>query len=124
MIFQYINWCKVKNLQGITRSDVVKEVLSESPNLNFEQCDKLLFKRNGSLRLSIKGFRLLKPIYNSYHFHASFMFSSGQLIAIARELEGPYYILPTDIVIFNEAASIVIELSGGIDQFLKKYNTR
>lgn len=118
----------MSGLQGKSRREIAQEFYTGYQDTkSLEHFEQMIFKRSRGLRLTHYGFRTISKKYTPYSFTSKTVFLPRELIAIAREIEGPYYISSTFsniIKLFDESDAIMINLSGGITQFLKKFSIR
>lgn len=104
------------------KSAIFREVRNrheESALHTDEQLDQIIFLHTGStLRLSFKGFLLLKNIFTVYSFEVPYTLKSKHQIGLAK-MEYPYYITSKRLILFSEMDAMVIKLQGGIEGFLE-----
>lgn len=100
----------------------VKKNHSEAVNLDDEQLNKLLFHHSDSLRLSLKGFLVVKNIFTAYSFEMPETIKSKHQRSLAK-LEFPYYFTKSNsrLILFSEMDAMVIKLHGGVESFLEAF---
>lgn len=104
------------------KSAIFREVRNrheESAMHTDEQLDQIIFLHTGStLRLSFKGFLLLKNIFTVYSFEVPYTLKAKHQIGLSR-MEYPYYITAKRLILFSEMDAAVIKLYGGVEKFLE-----
>lgn len=92
----------------------------EATPLNDEQMNKLLFHHPDGLRLSLKGFLVIKNIFTAYSFEMPDTIKSKHQKSLAK-LEYPYFLTSKRLVLFSEMDAAVIKLHGSIQSFLEAF---
>jgi hypothetical protein len=102
----------------------VRNTHEESLGHTDDQLDQLIFLHTGeSLRLSFKGFLLLKNIFTVYSFEVPYTLKAKHQIGLAK-MEYPYYVTHRRLILFSEMDAMVVKLCGGIEGFLETcFNT-
>jgi hypothetical protein len=98
----------------------VRNKHEEAVPLNDEQLNKLLFHHPDGLRLSLKGFLVIKNIFTAYSFEVPETIKSKHQRSLGK-MEYPYFLTSKRLVLFSEMDAMVIKLHGGIESFLETY---
>jgi hypothetical protein len=96
----------------------VKKNHVESVNLTEEQLDHLIFLSPDSLRLTLRGFLVLKKIFTAYSFEVPYTLKAKHQIGMSR-MEYPYYVTTRRFILFSEMDAMMVKLHGGIEGFLE-----
>lgn len=96
----------------------VRKTIEESSALNDEQLNKLLFHQPDGLRLSLKGFLVIKSIFTAYSFEIPETLKSRHQRGMSK-MEYPYYFTTKRLILFSEMDAMVVKLHGGIEGFLE-----
>ncbi len=99
----------------------VKKNHEEAKPLNDEQLNKLLFHHPDGLRLSLKGFIVIKNIFTAYSFEMPDTIRSKHQRSLAK-MEFPYFVTKRRLVLFSELDTVIIKLYGGVQGFLETYS--
>jgi hypothetical protein len=98
----------------------VRNKHEEAIPLNDEQLNKLLFHHPNGLRLSLKGFLVIKNIFTAYSFEIPETIKSKHQKSLGK-MEYPYFLTAKRLVLFSEMDAMVIKLHGGIQGFLEAF---
>jgi dGTP triphosphohydrolase len=100
----------------------VRKTHPESNSLDDIQLNKLLFHHPDGLRLSLKGFLVVKHIFTAYSFEMPETIKSKHQRSMAK-LEYPYYFTKSNsrLILFSEMDAMVIKLHGGVQSFLEAF---
>lgn len=90
----------------------------EASGLDDIQLNKLLFHHPDGLRLSLKGFVVIKAIFTAYSFAIPETLKSRHQFGMSK-MEYPYFLTQKRLVLFSEMDAMVIKLHGGIEGFLE-----
>lgn len=82
------------------------------------QLNKLLFHHPDGLRLSLKGFVIIKSIFTAYSFAIPETLKSRHQFGMSK-MEYPYFFTKRRLILFSEMDAMVIKLHGGIEGFLE-----
>ena len=98
----------------------VKNKHEEAKLLDDEQLNKLLFHHPDGLRLSLKGFLVIKGIFTAYSFEIPETIKSRHQKSLGK-MEYPYFLTTKRLVLFSEMDAMVIKLHGGVQGFLEAF---
>ncbi len=98
----------------------VRSKYEESTNLTDEQLNHLLFHHPDGLRLSLKGFLVIKSIFTAYSFEIPDTIRSKHQKSLGK-MEYPYFFTKKRLILFSEMDAMVIKLHGGVQGFLETY---
>jgi hypothetical protein len=96
----------------------VRKTHDEAYPLTDIQLNKLLFHQQDSLRLSLKGFLVIKGIFTAYSFKIPDTLKSRHRFGLSK-MEYPYFFTKSRLILFSEMDAMVVKLSGGIQEFLE-----
>ena len=99
---------------------LIREKLPLYVKYTDEELDKIVFHTHETIRLSQQGYKILSGIKKFYVFIIPQDLASKHSMALS-SLSGPFYRSMKRIYIFSDDDALMIELSGGIEQFLNKY---
>lgn len=99
----------------------VKKNYPESETLSDDQLNKLLFHHPDGLRLSLKGFVVIKKIFTAYSFELPDTIRSRHQFGMSK-MEYPYFFTKKRLILFSEMDAMVIKLHGGVQGFLENYS--
>lgn len=77
------------------------------------------FWQQDSLRLRSVGYKLLSIYFESHEFMHDRSFSSGEIIALSKYLNTPFYISEQKIIIFSDEQSVMCSLAGSVATWIK-----
>ena len=83
-----------------------------------EALNELLFHHPTGLRLSLKGFIVVKGIFTAYSFQIPETLKSKHRMGMSK-MSYPYFFTTRRLILFSEMDSMVVTLAGGIEQFLE-----
>lgn len=98
----------------------IKSKHEEARHLNDEQLNNLLFHHPNGLRLSLKGFLVVKNIFTAYSFEIPETIKSKHQRSLGK-MEYPYFLTSKRLILFSEMDAMVIKLHGGIQGFLETF---
>lgn len=98
----------------------VRSKYEESIKLTDEQLNNLLFHHPDGLRLSLKGFMVVKSIFTAYSFELPDTIRSKHQRSLGK-MEYPYFFTKKRLILFSEMDAMVIKLHGGVQSFLETY---
>lgn len=96
----------------------IRKHFEEANDLDDRQLNNLLFHTPGSLRLSLKGFVMIKSIFTAYSFAIPDTMKSKHCFGMSK-MEYPYFFTKRRLILFSEMDASVIKLSGGVENFLE-----
>jgi dGTP triphosphohydrolase len=96
----------------------VRKQHEEAAALSDEQLNNLLFHHPEGLRLSLKGFVVIKAIFTAYSFAIPETLKSRHQFGMSK-MEYPYFLTQKRLVLFSEMDAMVIKIHGGIESFLE-----
>lgn len=96
----------------------VRKTIDESATLDDEQLNRLLFHQPNGLRLSLKGFLVIKSIFTAYSFAIPETLKTRHQRGMSK-MEYPYYFTAKRLILFSEMDAMVVKLHGGIEGFLE-----
>lgn len=96
----------------------VRKKHEKSATLSDEQMNNLLFHHPHSLRLTFRGFLVLKNIFTVYSFEMDATLTARHQMGMSK-MEYPYYVTTKRLILFSEMDAMVIKLHGGIKGFLE-----
>jgi hypothetical protein len=96
----------------------VRKNHDEANALNDDQLNKLLFHHPDGLRLSLKGFIVIKNIFTAYSFEIPETIKTRHQFGMSK-MEYPYFLTKRRLVLFSEMDAMVIKIHGGIEGFLE-----
>ncbi len=96
----------------------VRKHHGEASELSDDQLNKLLFHHPDGLRLSLKGFVVIKSIFTAYSFGIPETMKSRHNYGMSK-MEYPYFLTQKRLILFSEMDAMVIKLHGGIEGFLE-----
>lgn len=99
----------------------VKKKHMDVAALSDDQLNKLLFHHPDGLRLSLKGFIVIKNIFTAYSFEMPDTIRSKHQRSLAK-MEFPYFVTKRRLVLFSELDTVIIKLYGGVQGFLETYS--
>lgn len=103
------------------KNAILREVRAKVPETMTMDDNALtlwLFRQNSSLRLTFKGFIILKKMFTAYSFGIDGELKSRHLAGMSI-MEYPYYITDSRLILFSETDAMVIKLAGGVLNFLE-----
>jgi len=98
----------------------VRTKFEEAVKLDDEQLNKLLFHHPDGLRLSLKGFMVIKGIFTAYSFEMPDTIKSKHQRSLGK-MEYPYFFTKRRLILFSEMDAMMIKLHGGVQGFLEAY---
>lgn len=98
----------------------VRSTHDEAGSLSDEQLNHLLFHHPDGLRLSLKGFLVIKNIFTAYSFEIPDTIKSKHQKSLSK-MEYPYFFTKKRLILFSEMDAMVIKLHGGIQGFLETF---
>ena len=98
----------------------VKAKFEEASALSDDQLNNLLFHHPGGLRLSLKGFLVIKSLFTAYSFEMPDTIKSRHQKSLGK-MEYPYFFTKRRLILFSEMDATVIKLHGGVQGFLESY---
>ena len=98
----------------------VKNKHEEANQLTDEQLNNLLFHHPDGLRLSLKGFLVIKNLFTAYSFEIPSTIKSKHQRSLGK-MEYPYFFTRKRLILFSEMDAMVIKLHGGVQGFLETY---
>jgi dGTP triphosphohydrolase len=96
----------------------VKKCHEDANALDDDQLNKLLFHHPEGLRLSLKGFIVVKNIFTAYSFQLPETIKSKHQRVLSK-MEYPYFFTKRRLILFSQMDATVIKLAGGVQQFLE-----
>jgi hypothetical protein len=99
----------------------VRKNHDEANALSDDQLNKLLFHHPDGLRLSLKGFVVIKKIFTAYSFELPDTIRSRHQFGMSK-MEYPYFFTKKRLILFSEMDAMVIKLHGGVQGFLENYS--
>lgn len=96
----------------------VRRQHSKFANSTDDELNQIIFHYPTSLRLSFRGFLVLKNIFTVYSFEMDMSLTAKHQIGMST-LTYPYYINPKRLILFSEMDALVVKLQGGIKPFLE-----
>lgn len=93
---------------------------TETMPMSDDQLNKLLFHHPSGLRLSLKGFTIVKNIFTAYSFEIPITIKSRHQQSLSK-MEYPYFFTKRRLILFSGMDAMVIKLHGGIESFLETY---
>lgn len=96
----------------------VRKQHEDAASLSDEQLNNLLFHHPDGLRLSLKGFIVIKGIFTAYSFEIPETMKSRHQFGMSR-MEYPYFFTKRRLILFSEMDAMVVKLHGGIEGFLE-----
>lgn len=98
----------------------VKKNFGEAGALNSDQLNKLLFHHPDGLRLSLKGFVVIKSIFTAYSFEMPETIKAKHQHALSK-MEYPYFVTKRRLILFSDMDAMMIKIHGGVQGFLETY---
>lgn len=98
----------------------VRNKHEEANQLSDIQLNNLLFHHPDGLRLSLKGFLVIKTIFTAYSFEIPDTMKSRHNKSLGR-MEYPYFFTQKRLIVFSEMDAMVIKLHGGVESFLEAF---
>jgi dGTP triphosphohydrolase len=98
----------------------VRNKHEEANQLSDVQLNNLLFHHPDGLRLSLKGFLVIKTIFTAYSFEIPDTMKSRHNKSLGR-MEYPYFFTQKRLIVFSEMDAMVIKLHGGVESFLEAF---
>lgn len=92
-------------------------------NKTYDEMNRDMFKHLDGYRLLLTGFVSVKKIFTAYSFEVPITMKAKHYIGLSR-IAYPYFITSKRLVLFSEADSIMVVLSGGIQPFLENCVTQ
>lgn len=96
----------------------VRKHHEDMQDLDDDEINKLLFQQPSVLRLSLKGFIVIKGIFTAYSFQIPAELKSRHRLGLGK-MSYPYFFTTRRLILFSEMDAMVIKLAGGIEQFLE-----
>jgi len=97
---------------------ITNEIIKyNSINCKAEKLAPVIFFRPGTVRLTYKGYVILKKIYTEYSFPKDEL-TSKQLIALYRNSAYPYYIGSRKLSLFDGEDAFAVKMYGSIEEWL------
>lgn len=93
----------------------------EAQPLSDTQLNALLFHHPDGLRLSLKGFIVIKNTFTAYSFEIPDTIRSRHQQAMSK-MEYPYFFTRKRLILFSEMDAMMIKLHGGVQGFLETYS--
>ena len=109
------------NINNSLKDAILREVRIQIPEAMIMDDNTLtlwLFRQHSSLRLTFKGFIILKKMFTAYSFGIDGTLKSRHLAGMST-MEYPYYLTGSRLILFSETDAMVIKLSGGVLNFLE-----
>jgi hypothetical protein len=98
----------------------VKNKHEEAQPLTDEQLNHLLFHHPDGLRLSLKGFLVIKSLFTAYSFEIPDTIKSRHQRSLGK-MEYPYFFTQKRLILFSEMDAMVVKLHGGVQGFLEAF---
>ena len=98
--------------------DEVRKTIPEFSNSTYDELNNSIFAHNNGLRLTFRGFLVLKNIFTAYSFEMDVTLTAKHYIGMD-SLLFPYYINSKRLILFSEADALIIKLCGNIKNFLE-----
>ena len=98
----------------------VRNKHEEANQLSDVQLNNLLFHHPDGLRLSLKGFLVIKTIFTAYSFEIPDTMKSRHNKSLGK-MEYPYFFTQKRLIVFSEMDATVIKLHGGVESFLEAF---
>lgn len=98
----------------------VRKTINESAHMSDEQMNALLFHNPHGLRLTLKGFLVVKSMFTAYSFELPDTIVSKHQRSLGK-MEYPYFFTKRRLVLFSEMDSMMIKLHGGVQGFLETF---
>jgi hypothetical protein len=98
----------------------VRDKFEESQGYTDVQLNNLLFHHPDGLRLSLKGFLVIKSLFTAYSFEMPDTIKSKHQRSLGK-MEFPYFFTKKRLILFSEMDAMVIKLHGGVQGFLETY---
>lgn len=98
----------------------VRNKIEESCQHTDTQLNNLLFHHPDGLRLSLKGFLVIKSLFTAYSFEMPDEIKSKHQRSLSK-MEYPYFFTTKRLILFSEMDAMVIKLHGGVLGFLEAY---
>jgi len=89
-------------------------------HLTDEEMEGLFFKSRNNIRLSYKGYRVMKLAFEEYVFPHNNDFLSKHLIAVSRDFTLPYFLSNSKLVVFSSYDATMIKLCGDVKTYLER----
>jgi hypothetical protein len=96
----------------------VKIKNAKAADMSHDELDNLLFYSPSGLRLTFKGFLILKNIFTVYSFEMDMALTARHQIGMGK-MTYPYYVTSKRLILFSEMDAMVIKIHGGIKGFLE-----
>jgi len=96
----------------------VRKYHKEVQDMDNDQLNKLLFHHQEGLRLSLKGFIVVKSIFTAYSFQIPETLKSRHRRGMSK-MTYPYFFSARRLILFSDMDAAVIKLAGGVEQFLE-----
>lgn len=96
----------------------VRKKFDEISELDDNELNKLLFHHPDGLRLSLKGFVVIKSIFTAYSFGIPETMKSRHNFGMSKMIY-PYFLTQRRLVLFSEMDAMVIKIHGSIEGFLE-----
>jgi len=79
------------------------------------------FHQPDSLRLRAAGYQLLKIFFDHEEFKHERGFYAGEIIALSKHMNAPFYINRETIVLFSNEHIVMCKLAGSVESWLKNF---
>jgi len=96
----------------------VRKHYDDASGMDDDQLNKLLFHYPDGLRLSLKGFVVIKAIFTAYSFKIPETLKSRHQFGMSK-MEYPYFLTQKRLILFSEMDAMVVKIHGGIEGFLE-----
>ena len=98
--------------------DEVRKNNTELSSLDDEALNRLVFHHPNGLRLSLRGFVVVKKIFTAYSFEIPDTIKSRHQKNLST-LTYPYFLTQRRLILFSSGDSLMVTLCGGVTEFLE-----
>jgi hypothetical protein len=94
----------------------------EYKNASDEDLNKIIFHMPAGLRLSLRGFIVVKSIFTAYSFEIPITIKTRHRKNMSTFVY-PYFFTKNRLILFSSMDAMTISLCGGLEQFLENCST-
>lgn len=98
--------------------DEVRKTIPEFSNSTYDELNNSIFAHNNGLRLTFRGFLVLKNIFTAYSFEMDVTLTAKHYIGMDK-MTYPFYMTSRRFILFSAMDASVIKLCGGVKGFLE-----
>lgn len=96
----------------------VRKTIEKASAFSDDDLNQLIFHHPEGLRLTLKGFLVVKSIFTAYSFELPDTIKTRHRFGLSK-LEYPYFFTKNRLILFSEMDAMMVKLQGGVESFLE-----